>query len=49
MAFMSMGGHCEGHIYRAVMNFLAFRPFAFIISKKFRLHLFELIKDKILP
>jgi hypothetical protein len=28
------------------MNFLIFRPFAFIISKKIRLHLFELIKDE---
>jgi hypothetical protein len=28
------------------MNFLVFWPFAFIISKKIRLHLFELIKDE---
>jgi hypothetical protein len=28
------------------MNFLIFWPFTFIISKKFRLHLFELIKDE---
>jgi hypothetical protein len=28
------------------MNFLVFRPFAVIISKKIRLHLFELIKDE---
>jgi hypothetical protein len=28
------------------MNFLVFWPFAFIISKKIHLHLFELIKDK---
>jgi hypothetical protein len=29
------------------MNFLVFRPFAFIISKKICLHLFELIKDEV--
>jgi hypothetical protein len=28
------------------MNFLGFRPNAFIISKKNRLHFFELIKDE---
>jgi hypothetical protein len=28
------------------MNFLVFCPFAFIISKNIRLHLFELIKDE---
>jgi hypothetical protein len=28
------------------MNFLGFRLFAFIISKKILLHLFELIKDE---
>jgi hypothetical protein len=28
------------------MNFLGFRPNTFIISKKIRLHFFELIKDK---
>jgi hypothetical protein len=31
------------------MNFLDFRPFAFIISKKNRFHLFELIKDEAGP
>jgi hypothetical protein len=40
-----LSSQCEA-IYRAIMNFLVFRPFAFIISKKNRLHLFELIKDK---
>jgi hypothetical protein len=28
------------------MNFLVFRPFAVINSKKIHLHLFELIKDE---
>jgi hypothetical protein len=29
------------------MNFLVFRQYAFIISKKIRLVLFELIKDEV--
>jgi hypothetical protein len=29
------------------MNFLGFRPNAFIISKKICLHFFELIKDEV--
>jgi hypothetical protein len=29
------------------MNFLVFWPFAFIISKKIRLHLFEFSKDEV--
>jgi hypothetical protein len=33
-------------IFGAIMNFLAFRPYAFIISKKICLLLFELIKDE---
>jgi hypothetical protein len=28
------------------MNFLGFRPNAFIISKKIRFHFFEIIKDE---
>jgi hypothetical protein len=40
-----LSSQCEA-IYKAIMNFLVFWPFAFIISKKIRICLFELIKNE---